>query len=338
MRLKRLVRLSYLVFILFALLIASGCGSSGSGDDWNDQNLEDSIFAQSVAVGSVYVAGIDSSDHALVWSLDSGVWENAIYLDPLPAVANTILYNDGLLSIGAYNMYYGYVTQYDSETQSISSLSLQNTKIINDMDYWNGNLVVTGQDMSENAALWLYTGGEWETVPVTGALSTYEAVAASGGDLFVGGLNATDTAVSTAYCTIAFYDGSSWTNLQPAEKVPYIWSLEQDGNGGVYACGRDKDFNGQVWQVSRTGDWASLELEDAFAVYSIRLADSGVLYVGGQDTDGKGRVWTYKDGTWGSLGTVGDSMRINDLAIKDDGRIVAVGLEDYIQGQVWIYE
>jgi hypothetical protein len=331
--------LGLLVLILF---YTAGCGGSSDGDassSWQSQGISDSSFVKSVAIGSIYAAGASNDEKAKIWSIANGDSTALAQLSDDQSVILALLYKDNQLTVGYRDAVRGRVCRYDIASKIQTELNIPDAVSVSGMQFWNDSLIVSGMDANRNGGLWQYSSGAWYDISNSTALTTCDAVAVSDNRLFVAGQNATDESISCTYTTVLTYDGITWTDLQPEEKIPYVRAMLGDGSGGVYVGGENHARRGEVWRVSASGSWSTLNLPGAMEVRTLARKNDGTLVVGGTNNSYSGEVWTLDaDGNWDTLGTVPSSWSVNGLGLPADGSVVAAGINRDYKGQVWILD
>ncbi len=319
-------------------LFPAGCGSSSDGSGtWQSQGVSDSSFMKSVAIGSIYTAGASTDEKARIWSIGNGGSTTEAQLCDDQSVILALLYKDSQLTVGYRDAVRGKVCRYDIASKIQTDLNIPNATSVSDMQFWKDSLVVSGMDANRNGGLWQYSSGSWDDISNSTALTTCDAVAVSDNRLFVAGQNATDESISCTYTTVLTYDGITWTDLQPVEKIPYVRVMLGDGSGGVYVGGENHSRRGEVWQVSASGSWTALNLPNAMEVRALARRSDGTLLVGGTNNSFSGEVWVLDaGGKWNTLGAVPSSWSVNGLGLPADCSVVVAGINRAYQGQVWI--
>jgi len=152
-------------------------------------------------------------------------------------------------------------------------------------------------------------GGKAEVLAALPEKNLFSLTVAPNGTLYVG-----SGGQAGKIFRVSPTDGTGKGDVKPffePEKVQYIWALECDEKGNIYAAtGR----NGQVFKVSPQGKGEVLFTSSEKHILSLLRDSKGNLYAG---TDGKALVYRY--GTDGKLFVLYDADEAEITALAIDG-------------------
>jgi hypothetical protein len=266
-----------------------------------------------------------------------GVWDIAI--------AGNNLYVGGKF-VSAGGIYNGDIVRWDgSGWSSLGFIGTVRAICVSGNDLYvgvgdaNSSNWTTMDDSASGSGVAKWNGSIWSALG-SGVNGVVNALAISGGDLYVGGTFT--EAGGTAASRIARWNGTSWSALGAGisdnNEYPVVECLEPAPGGGVYVGGHFTHAGGQqvnsiarwdgtTWNPLGTGFGLSVASPQAFG-----MAVSGNdLYVGGYFNNAGGvsarNIARWNGSAWNALGGGigiydGDSM-VNAVAVADGTLFVA---------------